>query len=418
MLELGQLQQHIQALDKGNDAAQRQAIHSLQELEQEDWAAAPTAAFRAIMAALLHHLQAPMKPPFIHKVVTSILGKMAPRFNSAIPQLILLLKEGVPDAVRETAATALGRFGSEARDAVDPLIEISTGKPTLAAQAVRALSEIGCADQRVRSALTSLWVSAPQSQGNHVQVGIALCKLGIDAEGLLGFLTRTLMTSQDYSLREAAAEALAWRNKNDLDVVPALLAATLSDKNEEVCKRGQEALDRLKLSHEKAIQLCAAQLKDSVYAEAALRKSGPLAVPALIGTLGVKDPLIRAKAARTLACLGEEGVDAVPALTTALHDKDPEFRLAAAKGLWNITKKADAVVPVLVHLLEEKRPVDADDSEGRRRFLQTVIEALWRIGPPAKAAMPALIAKAKDKNRLVSESAQNALKKIAPPVPT
>ena len=50
------------------------------------------------------------------------------------------------------------------------------------------------------------------------------------------------------------------------------------------------------------------------------------------------------------------------------------------------------------------------------RYLQTVIEALWRIGPPAKAAVPALTHKAKDKNRLVSETAVSALKEIAPAV--
>ena len=48
--------------------------------------------------------------------------------------------------------------------------------------------------------------------------------------------------------------------------------------------------------------------------------------------------------------------------------------------------------------------------------LQTVIEALRRIGPPGKAAIPALMAKTKDKNRLVSESAISALKVIAPDV--
>ena len=67
---------------------------------------------------------------------------------------------------------------------------------------------------------------------------------------------------------------------------------------------------------------------------------------------------------------------------------------------------------------------DATDKEiimnaTRRRFLQTVMEALWRIGPPAKAAMPALVAKSKDKNRLISESAFSALRKIAgPPLTT
>jgi hypothetical protein len=103
----------------------------------------------------------------------------------------------------------------------------------------------------------------------------------------------------------------------------------------------------------------------------------------------------------------------VPAHTAALRDKNAEIRLAAAKGLWNVNKNADAVVPVLVVLLQDKRAGENGDSEAGRKFLLTVIEALWRIGPPAAAARTALMAKTKDKNRLVSESAQNALKKIA-----
>jgi hypothetical protein len=90
--------------------------------------------------------------------------------------------------------------------------------------------------------------------------------------------------------------------------------------------------------------------------------------------------------------------------------------LGAAKGLWNITKNAEVVVPVMVELLEEKWAAVSDGDETRRRYLQTVMEALQRIGPAAKAAVPALADKTKDKNRHISESALSALKAIAPTV--
>jgi hypothetical protein len=93
-----------------------------------------------------------------------------------------------------------------------------------------------------------------------------------------------------------------------------------------------------------------------------------------------------------------------------------EVRLAAAKSLWNITKKPELIVPVLIDLLEAKWSTALDATEARRRFLQTVIEALRRVGPPAKAAVPALTSKSKDKNRLISESAICALREIAPAV--
>ncbi len=179
----------------------------------------------------------------------------------------------------------------------------------------------------------------------------------------------------------------------------------------------QAGLDQMRLSHEKAVHLCARQLAESSHAEAALRKSGPLAVPALIEALDTKEPAVRVKAARTLGFLGEAAVAAAPALTAALQDSDLDVRLAVVKGLWNITKTADVVVPALVDLLEVEEAADLEAGETRRRFLQTVMEALSRIGPPATAAVPALTALTRDTNRHIRESALITLQKIAPTVP-
>ncbi|MCI0638782.1 MAG: HEAT repeat domain-containing protein [Gemmataceae bacterium] len=414
MSEHNHLHKHVQSLDKGDEAAKRQALHSLKELKQEDWAGVPTPVLDSVVASLQHQLQNGAKPPLVHKEIAAILGNIGQRSKSAVPQLIELLHEGIPDSVRETAAMALGNVGGKARDAVDPLLALCESHTSLAVHAVRALGGIGCADQRVRTTLVNLWQSAFPTQNGQVQIAIALCKLRINAQGLLEFLTKNLVSGQDDGLRKSAAQALAWCNKNDPDVVPALLTATLGDKNEDVRQVAQGALDQLQLSHADAVKLCAKQLPDSALAETALKKSGALAIPALIAALGKEEPVTRLKAARTLGALGELAVAAVASLTKTLQEKDFEIRLAAAKALWNITKTADAVVPALVDLLEERGATDGD-TEARRRFQQTVIEALCRIGPAAKAAVPALTHKAKDKNRLVSESARNALKKIAAP---
>jgi HEAT repeat protein len=134
----------------------------------------------------------------------------------------------------------------------------------------------------------------------------------------------------------------------------------------------------------------------------------------LIEALDMEEASAREKAARTLGGMGEAAAAAVPALTKVLADKNLEVRLAAAKGMWNITKNAELVVPVLADLLKGKWSSAPDVSEERRRFLQSVIESLCRIGPPAKAAVAALHDKAKDDNRLIRESAQRALREIAP----
>jgi HEAT repeat protein len=360
-------------------------------------------------------LQCGTQHPFLRQAVVTILGKVGRRSESAIPQLVELLQAGNADGIREAAAIALGKIGTAAGIAVCHLLGVvSDCRTTLAVKAVRAVADIGCADQRVRSTLTNLWTSGALTRETQVHVGFALCKLGLKAEGLVRSLTSTLGANPDPDLRKSAAEALARCSMNEADVVPTLVTAALKDKDEEVRQVAEESLAHLGLSHEKAARLCAQQLEDSASAEAALRHSGRLAVGALAEALGAESPAAREKAARTLGCLGESAAEASAGLTAALADRDVNVRLAAAKGLWNVTKNADAVVPVLVELLEERGSGTPWAGEPRRRFLQTVIEALWRIGTPATAAVPALLDKVNDKNRLISESALSALKKISP----
>lgn len=420
MLDAGQIRKGITALDKGDDAACRQILQNWKTCTTDEWGKAPADQVRHLVEALRgrlssNNLQKGNKQPSLHKEVAIVLGNIGPRAAGSIPELIELLAAGVPDPVREAAAVALGKFGRDAKAAVGDLIELCNGRTSLATQAIRALGEIGTADQRVRTALVAQW-QTPQTQATQVQAGVALCKLKIDAKDLTGTLAATLMTSQDPSLRKSAAEALGWRGKDDIDAVPALLASSLGDKNEEVQLVAKASLERMKLTQEKAIPVCARQLGVSVYAEVALRKSGVPTVPALIDALKATEPNARVKAARLLATLGEQAAAAVPALKTTLRDRNAEVRLAAAKGLWNVTKQPDLAVPVLVHLLKEKPPFEDESGEAHRMFLQTTIEALWRIGPPASAAVPALQRMTKEKNRLVSESAIEALKKIAPTV--
>ena len=414
MLDQGTVQKHIKELEKGGEASRRQALQFLKHIERSEWDTAPPSVLQSLVASLQQQLLGETTHPWIQREVATILGNLGRHSKTAVEQLIRLLQDGIPDSVREPVVKALGQFGAEAKGAVDGLIVLSKGRTNLAIHAVCALSEIGCADHRVRSALVDLWLLGAQSQNGQGQLAIALCKLRIDAKGLLDFLVSNLASNQSHAIRKAAAEALAWHNKDEVDVVPALLAASLNDGTEEVRQAAQAALNQLHVTHEKAIQLCVKRLKDSSCAETALRKSGQLAVPALVKALDSEETTTRVKAIQILAYLGELAAMAVPALRKALHDKNSDIRLAAAKGLWKITNKADLAVPVLVQLLEEKRPADGNGSESRRQYLQTVIEALWRIGPPAAAAVPALRSKTRDANRLIGESAANAIGRIAP----
>jgi len=415
MIDAGQLRQYNLAIDAADEAARRQAIHALKAIQEQEWLEAPAERVRSIVESLQRQLVAGSKQTFIRQEILVILGNIGAASEAAVPTLVDLLADGVADSIREEAATALGKIGKKAKSAVDPLVAmLPTCRTNLAMRVIFALGGIGGADQKVKAALSSLWMAADQSQHSQVQVAMALCKLKVEAKGLVAFLTRTLTAHQDSALRKVAGEALAFCSANETDVVPALLSAALHDKDEKVREKANESLTSLKLSQEKAINLCAKQLKDSIYAEAALRNSGALAIPVLVEALKEDDADVREKSLRILAGLGELAVTAVPAVTDALRAKDKDIRLAAAKCLWNITKNPDGPVPVLVHLLSEKWPAAKDSAEIRRRFLQTVIEALRRIGPPAQAAVPALLAKLSDENRLISESALSALKMIAP----
>jgi HEAT repeat protein len=269
-------------------------------------------------------------------------------------------------------------------------------------------------DPKVGATLIELWMAPDHSLDSRMQVALALCKLGLEAKGLLPFLTQILASKQQSSIQHLAAEGLGWRSKKEVEVIPLLLLAALQDADEKLRQIAEKSLKQLGLSHENAVALCAGQLEDSRHAEAALRKSGALAVPVLIQTLTEPKSPHRVKIARTLGHLEELAAPAVPALALVLRDKDPHVRLAVAKSLWSITGDAGLTVPVLIDLLEASRGSSIESADERRQFQQTIIEALWRIGPAARAAIPALKKKVKDGNRLVSESATCALTVIAP----
>jgi HEAT repeat protein len=415
MLDSRQLHKYILALDNGDDVLRRGALQSLRQHNEQEWSAAPVEISHSIVKALTRQLLNGTRAPFIRREAATVLGNIGSRSRSALPQLIELLRDGVPDPVREGAATALGKIGKQARSAVDPLVRLLTNsRPALTDQVVRALGNIGRADDNVRSALISLWPSPTQLHSGNAQVAIALCKLRIAARNLVAAVANTLVTNHDVRLRKAAAEALAWCVKDETDAVPVLLSASLADTDEQVRHLARAGLDRMRLSHEEAIHLCSEQLEESIHAEGALRKSGRLAVPALIAALGAKKAVTRLKAARILGCLGEVAAEAAPALSAALYDKDLDVRLAAVKGLWNVTKTADVVVTTLVDLLERARVAGRVAGEVRRSYLQTVMEALSRVGLSATAAVSALTAATRDSDRHVRESALSALQAIAP----
>ncbi|MFO0969492.1 MAG: HEAT repeat domain-containing protein [Gemmataceae bacterium] len=420
MLDAPQIRKLIKALSADDENIRWEALRSVKQSEGQDWAALPADVVHPLVKALQDQLQRKNavngkgRLPTFRQEVVLLLGNLGPRAETAVPQLIDLLEDGESQAVREAAVTALGKIGADARAASEKLVRmLGPGvRDTLAARIARALGDIGRCDAKVQSALVSLWLTPGMSESCKEQIALALCKLDIDAPGLRACLIKALLTNAHLSSRKIATEALGCCDKGAIGVLPALIVA-LHDADEEVKRLATAALDRMKLSPKKAIERCGDQLDECMHAEVALRKSGAEAVPTLIAALSHKKPTVREKAAQVLGSLGELAVAAGPALDKALKDKTPEVRLCAAKALWNITKQADTAVPVLADLLKQK-PAPSEDPEAGRRFLQSVIEALGRIGPPARATIPALMKQSRNDNRLIRESAQRTIRQIDP----
>jgi HEAT repeat protein len=421
VLDVDQLRQHIRALSSGDEAARREASRQLKLVVTEDWAAAPAESVQAVVdylrAQVARRGEADGKKVnhLLREQAVAILGALGPRAAPAVPELLALLDEGIAQGLRDAAITALGKIGTPARRAIPKLLPLlETGcNSALACRVARTLAQIGCTDVAVRTALLDLWLAPGPCHDSRLEAGLALCRLHLDAPGLVPTLAKALVTG-GINLRRPIVLALAERGKDEPEVVPALVAAQ-HDEDETVQQLAATGLASLGLTPEQACDCCAQQLPVSAYAEVALLKAGAVAVPALIEAVQEGKTVAREKAARILGSLGEAAEPAAAALTRSLADKHKEVRLAAAKALWNVTKQPGPAVAALTKLLDTTWGESTDENEARRTFLQSVIESLGRIGPPALPALGALNKIAKDDNRLVRESALRAIKEISSP---
>ena len=112
-----------------------------------------------------------------------------------------------------------------------------------------------------------------------------------------------------------------------------------------------------------------------------------------------RDPALRSAAAEALARVAPLDPDVVAALRAAAGDKNGSLSVCAAAALWVATKDARAI-QALAERLSDPTARDA------------AVQALYRIGPPARAAVPALQSFAAGKDRLFREAVVMAIGKI------
>jgi HEAT repeat protein len=132
------------------------------------------------------------------------------------------------------------------------------------------------------------------------------------------------------------------------------------------------------------------------------------AVPGLARLVCDPDLSVRMAAAETLELFGPLAKDAVPALAQAIVTGDAEPRVAAMVALAATgPENAKAAVPQLVDALTHP---DA-------RVRKAAAETLGKIGPPARAAIPALRRALGDEDNDVRVNASDAILSILQPAP-
>ena len=276
------------------------------------------------------------QPPF-RAAYAEILGQIRPPAYSteAIPALVAVLHS--PDAeVRSLAATSLAEFRDAAGEAVPALLAILKGPDG------PGPSRPATGRDPVISAVEALGRLAPSRSHTEESVAAVL----------------KVLRSGDGRRRVAAAAALGgFRAEDDLI---AALAESIRDRD-------------------LAVRLA------SVHALQALGLNAPFRAPkALAEALDDESADVRVYAASTLAHVGL-GIDPfIPALVRhAERDPNAQAREACQIALQDLVPPAvtEAAIPDLAAALASRDP----------RVRGAVAVVLGRLGPPARAAIPALI---------------------------
>jgi HEAT repeat protein len=183
----------------------------------------------------------------------------------------------------------------------------------------------------------------------------------------------------DVAFRAEAAKALGNIGLESPAVVPELLRLLEKDADAGVRTEAARGLGKIGEGAAAARRALAAVLRDTCGGEA-----------------------LRAAAAWALARVAPAAPGTAAALTAAANDRSGHVGVCAAEALWKVSGASSGAVLALAARL--------DDLAVRH----AAAHALYRIGPEAKRALPALLAAAKTKDRLFRQSVIMALRKIDP----
>jgi HEAT repeat protein len=247
------------------------------------------------------------------------------------------------------------------------------------------------------------WAAAPPVKGGKA----AGFRLADDPELLVAVLAQEPRHGPNGATRAGAARALARLGKAARLALPALEAA-LADASPAARAAAAEALVAV-APPGAAIGPLQRALRDPDWAvrrsaALGLGRCGRRAVPALRSALADRNPLVQARAARSLGAIGPKARAAAPELGAALASPDAVVRVAAAEGLAGLGRAAGPAVPVLLKALVREK--------GAAR--ERVILVLAGIGPAAAPAADLLAAALKDRDVRVRLAAARALARVGP----
>lgn len=316
------------------------------------------------------------RSPEVRMTAADALGEIGPLARPAVPALIERLKERDP-AVRQEAMEALGHVGPDARAALEPLQQaLSDASATIRCTAAHALGGLGPAAHAALPMLArALNDVDPQTRR---QSAWAMMKIGVADTQYARPVAAVLGAKVDDPWEWAAALAVLVRLSGDS--VPALVTAL---------KEGDADVRRAAIN---------------LFLQFNVQEAVP-AIPTLIEALKDPEYYVRFRSAVVLLEMGPPAAPAVPALHALLHDDSGEPRTWGAVAYVMLGGRDPQAVPVLVEALGV-----VGDTGLRKRAAQ----ALARLGPEAKAAVPPLKAALNDPQVEVRQAAAAALRVIEP----
>ncbi len=296
----------------------------------------------------------------------------------AIPILLAGLNTD-DEKLRRQIVESLGTIHPTTEAAISALVDLSAGDDDIRSHASNALSNVGApAIPLLRKAL--------KDERTRVRRGAAvtLCSMAVNNIGVPGKDAVAdiagALRDENAMVRSLAAGALECMGSDAEAAVPSLVEA-LRDEEQRVRLAAIDALGKIGPAAESAIPVLRRIVLDNAAgawtAIDALGRIGTPAAPTPTELLSHKDADVRRFAAQEFARIGPDAKAAVPVLAKLLKDDDVDVRLEAAVALYAIDGRIDESTPVLV--------------EGLKVSPRYVSGAVIRIGPPAKAVLPALI---------------------------